>query len=312
MTPATALRHTPQRIAPPGGARIRPMLRTDLERIADLRKISYRSSDQRGFGLVHGIRGARWAVAETPKGRLTGMVGAVPLGETGVLCHLAVLPDHRGRGLGTALSSWAVSYLQNWGAETVRLYSTARAEGLYLSLGFEPVAHRSVFRLDAASRALVRGQEVKYEADGRRVSRLSLRDLPELCALDRRSCGANRAALILPTLRAYPGPSLVARDAFDRINGYLLSSVADDAVRVGPYAAATPAVARALLSRVLPALPLDSSVEVVVPGLSHSPAREVLQELGFHERQDRLRMEFGDPFAPAGIEQYGTTPYLAT
>ena len=87
------------------------------------------------------------------------MVGAIPLGETGLLCHLAILPDHRGRGLGTALSSWAISYLKNRGAETVRLYSTARAEGLYLSLGFEPVAHRSVFRLDAASRALVRGQE---------------------------------------------------------------------------------------------------------------------------------------------------------
>ncbi len=126
MTLATATTRVPQRITPPGGARIRPMLRADLERIVELRKVSYRSSDPRGFGLLHGIRGARWAVAETPKGRLTGMVGAVPLGETGFLCHLAVLPDHRGRGLGTALSSWAVSYLKNWGAETVRLYRPGR------------------------------------------------------------------------------------------------------------------------------------------------------------------------------------------
>jgi GNAT superfamily N-acetyltransferase len=312
MALATAATRAPQGIAPPGGARIRPMLRADLERIAELRKISYRSSDPRGFGLLHGIRGARWAVAETPKGRLTGMVGAVPLGETGILCHLAVLPDHRGRGLGTVLSSWAISYLKTWGAETVRLYSTARAEGLYLSLGFEPVAHRSVFRLDAASRALVRGQEEKYEANGRRVSRLSLGDLPELCGLDRRSCGADRAALILPTLRAYPGPCLVARDAFDRVNGYLLSSVAGDAIRVGPFAAATPDIAHALLSQALPAMPLDPPVEVVVPDPTHSPARGLLAEFGFRERQDRLRMELGGPFAPAGIEQYGTTPYLVT
>ena len=93
MTVATAATRVPQRIAPPSGTRIRPMLRADLERIVDLRKISHHSSDPRGFGLMRGIRGARWAVAETPKGRLTGMVGAVPLGETGVLCHLAVLPD---------------------------------------------------------------------------------------------------------------------------------------------------------------------------------------------------------------------------
>jgi GNAT superfamily N-acetyltransferase len=312
MAPATAATRAPRRIAPPVGARIRPMLHSDREKVAELKEISYPSSDPRGFGLVRGIRGARWAVAETPNGRLAGMVGAVPLGETGILCHLAVLPDHRGRGLGTALSSWAVSYLQNWGAETVRLYSTARAEGLYLSLGFEPVVHRSVFRLDAASRALVRGQEEKYETDGQRVSRLSLRDLPELCGLDRRSCGADRAALILHTLRAYPGPCLVARDAFDRVNGYLLSSVAEDIVRVGPFAAATPDIAHALLSQALPAMPLDPTVEVVVPDPADSPAREVLQELGFHERRDRLRMELGDRFVPARIEQYGTTPYLAT
>ena len=118
--------------------------------------------------------------------------------------------------------------------------------------------------------------------------------------------------MILPTLRAYPGPCLIARDTFDRINGYLLSSISDDAVRVGPFAAATPSVARALLSQVLPAMPLDSLVEIVVPDPTHSPAREVLQELGFHERQDRLRMELGGPFASAGIEQYGTTPYLVT
>ena len=59
MTPATAVTRAPQRIAPTGGARIRPMLRADLERIVELRKVSYRSSDPRGFGLLHGIRGAR-------------------------------------------------------------------------------------------------------------------------------------------------------------------------------------------------------------------------------------------------------------
>ena len=290
------------------------MLRADRERIGVLEEITHRSPDPRGFDLARGIRGARWAVAKTPKGRITGMVGAVPLGGTGILCQLAVLPDHRGRGLGTALCSCAVSYLRSWGAETVRLYTSAPAEGLHLFLGFEPAAPRSVFRLDGAARAVnhVVGREAKRAAGSHRVSRLSLRDLPELCGLDHRSCGADRAALILSTLRTYPGPCFVARDAFDRISGYLLSSVADNAVRVGPFAATTPAVARGLLSHALPAMPPGSPVEVVVPDPADSPAQEVLRELGFHERQDHLRMELGDPFAPAGIEQYGTTPYLAT
>lgn len=308
MAPATAR----QRLAPPGGARLRPMLRADRERLAELEEISHPFSPSRGFGLLRHVRGARWAVAETSKGRITGMVGAVPLGETGILCHLAVHPDHRRRGLGAALSSWAVSYLRNWGAETIRLYSTAQAENLYLSLGFEPVARRSVFSLDPAGRTSGRSREERRAASGHRVSRLSLRDLPELCALDRRSCGADRAALILSTLRAYPGPGLVARDACDRVSGYLLSSAGGGAVRIGPFAAATPGIARALLSGSLPATAPNSPVEVVVPDPTNSPAREVLQGFGFRERQDRLRMELGDPPSQGGFEQYATTPYLAT
>ena len=44
---------------------------------------------------------------------LVGMVGAVSLGNVGVLCHLAVHHDYRKLGLGAAaLVSWAVSYLR--------------------------------------------------------------------------------------------------------------------------------------------------------------------------------------------------------
>ncbi len=39
------------------------------------------------------------------------MVGAVPLGEIGILCHLATHHAYRKAGLGATLSSWAVSYL---------------------------------------------------------------------------------------------------------------------------------------------------------------------------------------------------------
>jgi GNAT superfamily N-acetyltransferase len=94
------------------------------------------------------VRDARWAVADAPDGNLVGMVGAVPLGEIGVLCHLAVHDGYRGFGLGALLSSWAVGYLRSRGAKMVRLYSTLPAEGLYRSLGFEEVTPRTVYRLE--------------------------------------------------------------------------------------------------------------------------------------------------------------------
>src|ERR687897_1440984 len=90
--------------------RVRRMTHADLDRILELRSIVRWSADPRAFDLLRGVRGARWAVAQTPGGTLAGMVGAVPLGDVGVLCHLAVHDGHRGFGLGALLSTWAVTY----------------------------------------------------------------------------------------------------------------------------------------------------------------------------------------------------------
>jgi GNAT superfamily N-acetyltransferase len=291
------------------GVRIRPMDDVDLGRIVELRSAVRWAADPRAFDLLRGMREARWAVAEAPAGALAGMVGAVPLGRIGILCHLAVRDDYRKIGLGARLSSWAVLYLRSRGAEVVRLYSTRQAEGLYHSLGFRPGAPRTVYRLEEAPRR-VRARE---EADGHRVEALSFGDLPELYGVDLWSYGADRSALILSTLRLHPGGGLIARDSSGRIKGYLVRSSYGGATRVGPFVASTPGVARLLLARALRASG-GSPVEVTVPGPAGSPAHDLLREFGFRGREDRLRMELGEESSVrlAGLEHYGTTPYLAT
>src|SRR5918996_462548 len=176
----------------------------DLERILELRSIVRWSADPRAFDLLRGVRDARWAVAEAPDGELAGMVGAVPLGDIGVLCHLAVHDGYRGLGLGALLSSWAVAYLRSRGAKTIRLYSTWRAEGLYRSLGFEEVTPRTVYRLEEGPRRL----RVPELVDGHRVETLTFGDLPELYGVDHWSYGADRSALLFATLRLHPGRGL--------------------------------------------------------------------------------------------------------
>ena len=302
------------------GVRLRLMDDVDLGRVRELRAVVRWAADPRAFDLLRGMRDARWALAEAPDGTLAGMVGAVPLGEVGVLCHLAVREDFRGFGLGRGLSSWAVLYLRSRGAATVRLYSTRRAEGLYSSLGFEPRAARVVYRLEGAPRD---PRWAREEAGGHRVEVLRLGDLPELYGVDRWSYGADRSALISAILRLHPGGGLVARDSSGAIKGYLVRSFSGRATRVGPFVASTDGVARLLLSRALrdegAANPADGpTVEVVAPGpegdRESAPAHELLREFGFVGREDRLRMELGEAPRPrvAGLEQYGTTPYLAT
>ena len=297
------------------GVLVREMGDVDLGRIQELREAVRWSGDPRAFDLLRGMEEARWAVAEDPLVGVVGMVGAVPLGEVGILCHLAVHGGHRGRGLGARLTFWAVSYLLSRGARVVRLDSTREAEGLYRSLGFKPALRRTAYRLRGGGRAAgTRGERPgAYGAVGLHVAPLLLGDLPELYGVDRWSYGADRSVLIAATLREYPGWGLVARDASGGIKGYLVRSASgDDAVRLGPFMASSPEVAGALLSR---ALETDGGrfVEVSLPGPPESPAHAVLRGFGFVGYADRLRMELGEaPRVGGGLEVYGTTPYLAT
>ncbi len=291
------------------GVRIRQMNDADLERILELRSIVRWSADPRAFDLLRGVRVARWAVAEAPDETLAGMVGAVPLGNIGILCHLAVHDEYRGHGLGATLSSWAVTYLRSRGAKTVRLYSTPRAEDLYRSLGFDEVAPRTVYRLEEGSRKL----RVPGQVDGHRVETLTFGDLPELYGVDRWSYGADRSALIFATMRLHPGCGLVARDSSRRIKGYLIRSTLGRAARIGPFLASTTEVARLLLSRSLSATG-GAPVQITVPAPAGRQAHSLLREFGFEGREDRLLMELGETEAScqSGLLHYGTTPYLAT
>ena len=291
------------------GVRVRQMDDADLERILELRSIVRWSADPRAFDLLRGVRDACWAVAEAPDGELAGMVGAVPLGDIGVLCHLAVHDGYRGLGLGALLSTWAVAYLRSRGAKTIRLYSTLRAERLYRSLGFEEVTPRTVYRLEEGSWRL----RVPGQVDGHRVETLTFGDLPELYGVDRWSYGADRSALLFATLRLHPGRGLLVRDSTGRINGYLIRSVRGRATRIGPFLASTPDVARLLLARALSATG-GTPVQVTVPGPAGCHAHSLLQEFGFEGTEDRMRMELGEMTATCrtGVAHYGTTPYLAT
>src|ERR687897_2398168 len=289
--------------------RVRRMTDADLDRILELRSVVRWSADPRAFDLLRGVRGARWAVAEAPDGALTGMVGAVPLGPVGILCHLAVHDGHRGSGLGALLSDWAVAYLKSRGARTIRLYSTEQAEGLYRSLGFREVAPRTVYWLEEESRQV----SVPGQVDGHRVETLTFGDLPELYGVDHWSYGADRSALLFATLRLHPGLGLVARDSTGRIKGYLIRTSRGRAIRIGPFLASTPHVARLLLAHALSAT-TGTPVQVIVPGPAGCPAHSLLQEFGFEGTEDRMRMELGEKTAICriGLVHYGTTPYLAT
>lgn len=291
-------------LAGESGIRIRAMREADLERILELRSSVSWAADPRAFDLLRGMRDARWAVAEDRHGRLVGMVGAVPLGRIGILCHLAVREGYRNKGIGAGLTSWATTYLRSRGVTVIRLYSTPEAESIYRSSGFVTVSTRTVYQLE--------GEPLGWRepAPEHCVELLTSEDMTELYGVDRWSYGADRSALILAILRLNPGRGLVARNTGGGISGYLIRSESSRGTRIGPFMAASPEVARLLLSRALDGTE-GMPAEVTVTG--DGPAHALLRDFGFSGCEDRRRMEIGvhEPKL-AGLEQYGTTPYLAT
>jgi GNAT superfamily N-acetyltransferase len=284
------------------GIRVRRMEGSDVERVLEFRSVVRWAADPRAFELLRGVGSARWAVAESPDGDLAGMVGAVPLGAVGILCHLAVHQGFRGLGLGRELSKWAIAYLRSCGSKTVRLYATGPAVDIYRSLDFREVGARTVYQLEGGPRG-GRGD--------RGVRTLLFGDLPELYGVDRWSYGADRSSLIYSALGLHPGKGLVARDDSGRIEGYLIRGLAGEVVRLGPFAAKTPGVARRLLARALGETG-GSPVRVIAPGPAGCPSHRLFEEFGFVGHRDRLRMELGQGVEAGGLVHYGTTPYLAT
>lgn len=294
------------------GVLVRYMDEVDLERILDLRTVVRWSADPEAFGLLRGMRDTRWAVAEAEdeERSIVGMVGAVPLGPAGVLCHLAVHDAYRRAGLGARLTRWAVVYLRSRGAGLVRLDATAEAEGLYRRLGFEPALRRTLYRLEAPADA----EASAARSHGYEISTLTMGDLPEVYGLDRWSFGGDRSAIVLAAIRLHPGRGLVARDGSGRIKGYLVRSVSGGETRLGPFLAESEGAAGHLLAAALGAAREAGGgpVEITSTAPPGAPEHDLLREFGFAGSPDRLRMELGDPPLSQGLAQYGTTPYLAT
>jgi ribosomal-protein-alanine N-acetyltransferase len=84
-------------------------------------------------------------VAESPASTILGYAVAWWIHEQGELANLAVLPDFRGRGVGSALLDRVLADLRSAGVESLFLevrVSNRRAAELYLSRGFSQVAVR--------------------------------------------------------------------------------------------------------------------------------------------------------------------------
>lgn len=134
-----------------GGARdtffIRPAEVGDVDAVAAIEAGSFSNPWQpQTFRSLIEERRAHILVAEGPASTILGYAVAWWVHEQGELANLAVLPDFRGKGVGSALLDRVLADLRSRGVESLFLEvraSNRRAAGLYFSRGFSQVAVRT-------------------------------------------------------------------------------------------------------------------------------------------------------------------------
>jgi GNAT superfamily N-acetyltransferase len=205
----------------------------------------------------------------------------------------------RNRGIGTALVTKALAYLDSQRIRPVRLDATAMGEPLYRKLGF--VTEYAVVRFDG----VINGH-LRADGDGG-VQPGTKSDPEDLLRFDREVTGTDRTKLLLRLFAEEPEALRVIRDG-KRIAGFLTARPGSEAIQIGPCVADDDsgphlfldAGARYAGSRAIIDIPADNRM-----------AGEYAARLGLLPKRRLLRMCRGDScpdrihnlWAGAGLEK---------
>jgi len=123
-------------------------------------------------------------------------VTCVTYGHTGVVGHLIVSKEVRGRRIGHSLLKRAVDYMSDRGVDSMLLYATLEGVPLYSQLGF--AVRREVLCIHVATGG---GHSAKATTSCEPVSK---EDVPEISRIDSRIFGDDRSQLIELLYEEFP------------------------------------------------------------------------------------------------------------
>jgi ribosomal protein S18 acetylase RimI-like enzyme len=271
---------------------IRPLTQDDLDAADAICIPAYGvpRSRKRELRRYMTIQPSNWLLA-TLDGEPAGLGGATDYGPFAYIGLMAVHPSLQRRGIATAIMEQLLAWLDARGCPLVLLDASPAGEALYEKLGFVDQDRVLQFTQDdCALRPRLSERVTPMRAD----------DLPALAAFDTSIFGASRMAVLASYLADYPDRAFVARDADDRISGFLFAQ----ADTIGPWVASDPDSAEALLAAAL-ALQFEAPPRVNIPG-ANSSGNSLLLRYGFSPQRLLHRMRRGGTAAAGRRSQlYG-------
>jgi GNAT superfamily N-acetyltransferase len=206
-----------------------------------------------------------------------------------VLTH----PDHRGQGLGTAVSRAALFHLQSHDVKHVLLDATAMGRPIYEHLGFRPLHRIEIWQGEARRQSTQLARQAVAADYGR------------ITALDAMSFGATRPQLIRGLLNEFPDLAWVEGHP-GHLDGFALAQLNHaGSAHVGPWYHRDVGGAAILLRTALNAL-ADRQIRVDIPE-HNTAARAEAAQVGLSQVRDCLRMVNGPSPLPQALitREYG-------
>lgn len=212
-------------------------------------------------------------------GRVIATAATLPYQGFGWISMVLVAKSHRRQGLATRLLRHCIADLRA-GGFVPALDATSAGRTVYRPLGFRDGWAITRWRRDGAAKAFpaaISGVTVRSLRDG---------DWPQILALDAKSFGADRAAILRGLHDRSRGFACVA-ERHGRIAGFLLGREGRLATQLGPIVAADQGLAASLLVLALARVQGPLLLDVLD---SHDALRGQLAAAGFAAERGYTRM----------------------
>ncbi len=223
-------------------------------------------------------------------GRRAGMITTMRYARSAWLGNLIVHPDYRRRGLGERLMVHAMTLLDGHGVRTLRLEADPMGVEVYRRLGFVDQFDSPRYRREPSHAAQRNGVAPLDETHLEAVTAFDREALDTIISFDRVCFGDDRGRLFRMLRENARGAYCVRENT--RVLGFAIALPSLGGVRLGPWCAETPAVAKELLNAFLADF-TNSTVVVGVPGVNPSSV-SLLESHGFSRAPSSLRMIRGD------------------
>jgi len=265
---------------------IRTLTADDLDAADAVLMAAYSSpSRKRELARYLALQPDGWRLA-TLDGVPAGAGGAIDYGAFGYIGLVGVHPAMQQRGVALGVMEHLLAWLHKRGTQVALLDASPAGYPLYERMGFAVDDTVTFFtRRSPAPPAPPAPPASPHQT--RTIVRSAHRDdLPALAAFDIPRFGADRSAVLAAYLDESEGRSFLVHDEVDHVTGFLFAPRL-----LGPWMAATPEVAEALLVAAL-ALPWHGPVSVQAPA-ANSHAEPLLRRYGFAPDRTLRHMRLG-------------------